>query len=65
MAKEKVAEDGSVAITINSIRDLKKFCDEMIEKGMGDYRPVIDFNWKYSLPTRMTIKENTQSILIK
>jgi len=65
MAKEKESEDGSVAININTIRDLQKFCEEMIEKGMGDYRPVIDFNWKYALMTRMTVKSNTQSILIK
>lgn len=65
MAKEKLSEDGSVAININTIRDLQKFCEELIERGMGNYRPVIDFNWKYALMTRMTVKSNTQSILIK
>ena len=65
MAKEKLSEDGSVAININTIRDLQKFCNEMIEQGMGDYRPVIDFNWKYALMTSMIVKRNTQSILLK
>jgi len=65
MTKKKEIEDGLTQLNIVTIHDLQKFCDQMIKNGRGNYRFVVDFDWKYKLLDKMKIRDDSKAIILK
>ena len=60
---KKEKGDDSMEVNLVTINDVQRFCNEMIEKGMGDFRFVVDFDWKYKLLNNLRVRKD--SIILK